>query len=132
MTVFSFIYFVGIDSGMIVIAGAVMLVSLVPYAFMFAPEPAVISKGFPTRTRYSGASLGFNLAGIIGGGPAPFIATWLVTSYGSMAIAGYIAVFCLIGSLACTSLLHRHRRRAEETLQGESATIPISPRMEDA
>src|SRR5699024_86360 len=71
MAVFAFVYFVMVESGSIALTSVAILLSLVPYALMFAPEPIVIAKVFPTRTRYSGSSLGFNLAGIIGGGPAP-------------------------------------------------------------
>ncbi|MFC0449845.1 MFS transporter [Rhodococcus jostii] len=112
MAVFGFVYFAVIDSGSLVGAALVILFSLIPYAAMFAPEPVLIANNFPAETRYSGSSLGFNLAGIIGGGPAPFIATWLVTQYGSMAVATYIAVFCLIGVAAAKGLSRRARRRA--------------------
>ena len=57
------------------------------------------------RLRYSGASLGYQLASIIAGGPAPLIATWLFGTYHtSYAIAAYIAV-CAVLSLIATALM---------------------------
>ena len=60
---------------------------------------------FTPRLRYSGASLGYQLASIIAGGPSPFIATWLFATYGStLPIALYILVCAIIGIIA-TALL---------------------------
>ncbi|MBV9117568.1 MAG: MFS transporter, partial [Acetobacteraceae bacterium] len=57
------------------------------------------------RLRYSGASLGYQLASIIAGGPAPFVATWLVARYhSSLPVAIYILVVSIIG-LTATALL---------------------------
>lgn len=111
MCIFGFLYFTVIDAGSTVGAAAVILVSLVPYAVMFAPEPVLIAQNFPVETRYSGSSLGFNIAGIIGGGPAPFVATWLVAHYSSMAVAAYIGVFCIIGIVAVKALVLRRTGR---------------------
>lgn len=111
MCVFGFVYFVVIDSGSTFGAATVILFSLVPYALMFAPEPVLIAQNFPVETRYSGSSLGFNLAGIIGGGPAPFVATWVVVRFGSFAVAAYIGIFCVIGVLAVKALVLRRRAR---------------------
>jgi hypothetical protein len=44
---------------------------------MYGPQAALIAESFPGRLRYSGASLGYQLASIIAGGPAPLIAAWL-------------------------------------------------------
>ncbi len=113
MGVFAFVYFLFVESGSIAWTSVAILASLLPYALMFAPEPIIIAKAFPTRTRYSGSSLGFNLAGIIGGGPAPFIATWLATSYGGYAVAVYIALFAIIGVAASRALLRlAHKQEA--------------------
>src|SRR5262245_54317743 len=60
---------------------------------------------FPARLRYSGASLGYHLASVVAGGPAPLIAVALLAHYGSgYAVAGYIFVSA-IASLAVTELL---------------------------
>ena len=64
---------------------------------MYGPQAALIAESFTGRLRYSGASLGYQLASVIAGGPAPLIATWLFGTYRSgYAIAVYIAVCAVI------------------------------------
>lgn len=126
MAVFAFVYFVMVESGSIALTSVAILLSLVPYALMFAPEPIVIAKVFPTRTRYSGSSLGFNLAGIIGGGPAPFVATWLATRHGGYAVACYIAVFGIIGVLVARTLQRSAGRKGEAEALDLPPTVEVS------
>jgi transposase len=65
------------------------------------PQAALIAESFKPNLRYSGASLGYQLASIIAGGPAPIIATWLFATYHSgYAISVYIAVLAVISFIA--------------------------------
>jgi hypothetical protein len=48
---------------------------------MYGPQAALIAEAFTPRLRYSGASLGYQLASVIAGGPAPLIATALFATY---------------------------------------------------
>jgi len=57
------------------------VLSLVPHAMMYGPQAALIAESFTGRMRYSGASLGYQLASVIAGGPAPLIATALFARY---------------------------------------------------
>jgi hypothetical protein len=62
----------------------------------------VLSELFPTTVRYTGASITFNLAGIFGASLAPYIATWLATTYGLQYVGYYLsaaAMLTLIGLL---------------------------------
>jgi uncharacterized membrane protein YjdF len=78
---------------------------------MYGPQAALIAESFTGRLRYSGASLGYQLASVIAGGPAPLIAAWLLATYGSgYAIAAYIAL-CAILSLIATSMLKDYTNR---------------------
>ena len=52
----------------------------------YGPLGTVISELFPTSVRYTGSSLAFNLAGILGASLAPYVATWLARSYGLRAV----------------------------------------------
>jgi hypothetical protein len=71
----------------------------------YGPQAAFISESFPASLRYSGSALGYQLASITAGGPAPLIATLLLREYGtSTAIAWYISI-CSMISLACVFLL---------------------------
>ncbi len=105
------VYFAAIGSGSRPLAIAVIVLSLVPYALMFANEATILMSLFPTRLRYSGSSLAFNLAGIIGGGPAPFIATAIVAGTGNpFALSAYLVVTVLVGIVAALLIQHRYRR----------------------
>jgi len=64
-----------------------------------------IAEGFTPRLRYSGSSIGYQLASLTAGGPAPIIATALLAAYGSgYIIAGYIAI-CAIVSIIATAFM---------------------------
>jgi hypothetical protein len=72
---------------------------------MYGPQAALIAESFTSRLRYSGASLGYQLASVFAGGPAPLIATALLAEYHSgYAIAIYIFA-CSIISLVAAALL---------------------------
>jgi hypothetical protein len=72
---------------------------------MYGPQAALIAESFTGRLRYSGSSLGYQLASIIAGGPAPLIATWLFGTYGSAyAISGYILA-CAVLSFIATAMM---------------------------
>jgi hypothetical protein len=72
---------------------------------MYGPEAALIAESFSPRLRYSGCSLGYQLASIIAGGPSPFIATALFAAFASsLPIALYILACAVIG-ITATALL---------------------------
>jgi hypothetical protein len=82
-----------------------IVLSLIPHDMMYGPQAALIAESFTGRLRYSGSSLGYQLASVIAGGPAPLIATWLFGTYHtSYAIALYIAA-CAVLSLIATALM---------------------------
>ncbi len=111
MGVFGFVYFALLDTmvpGWIFLA---IFLSLVPHDMMYGPQAALIAECFTGRLRYSGASLGYQLASVIAGGPAPLIATALFASFKSgYAIAVYILV-CAIISLVSAALLPDYTNR---------------------
>jgi MFS family permease len=86
----------------LMIMGAVIL-GLIIHALMYAPQPAIMAEMFPTRMRYSGVSLGYQVTSIVAGSLAPAIATWLLDKYGSwVPIAVYLAgasVITLVAAL---------------------------------
>ena len=82
-----------------------IILSLIPHDMQYGPQAALIAESFTGRLRYSGSSLGYQLASVIAGGPAPLIATWLFGTYQSaFAIAIYIAI-CAVISLVATALM---------------------------
>jgi MFS family permease len=105
MGIFGFIYFAMLNTGNPVVIFIAVAVSLLPVMTQYGPEAALIAESFTPRLRYSGCSLGYQLASVIAGGPSPFIATWLFATYhSSLPIAIYIAICAVIGIVA-TSLL---------------------------
>jgi MFS family permease len=108
---FGFIYFALLNTaspGWIFLA---VFLSLIPHSMMYGPQAALIAESFTGRLRYSGASLGYQLASVIAGGPAPLIAAWLLARYGTgYAIAAYI-LLCAILSLISTARLKDYTDR---------------------
>jgi metabolite-proton symporter len=85
--------------------GAVLMMALglSLMGLTYGPLGTVLSELFPTPVRYTGSSLAFNFAGILGASLAPYIATWLAKTYGLQYVGYYLttsAVLTLIGLLA--------------------------------
>jgi MFS family permease len=105
MGVFGFIYFAMLNTGIPWVIFLAIAISLLPVMTEYGPEAALIAESFSPRLRYSGTSLGYQLASIIAGGPSPMIAAWLfVTYHSSLPIAIYIALCAVIG-IVSTALL---------------------------
>ena len=103
--IFGFVYFAMLDTASPTLVFIAVAVSLLPIMTMYGPEAALIAEAFSPRLRYSGCSLGYQLASVIAGGPSPFIATWLFATYhSSLPIALYMLGCAVIG-LVATSLL---------------------------
>jgi MFS family permease len=109
---FGFVYFAMLDTRSPTIVFIAIVLSLIPHAMMYGPQAALIAELFTGRLRYSGASLGYQLASVIAGGPAPLIATALLTEYGSgTPIAIFIAV-CGVISVVAASLVQDHTNQS--------------------
>jgi metabolite-proton symporter len=105
MGVFGFIYFAMIDTAIPAVIFLAIVISLIPHDLQYGPQAALIAEAFTPRLRYSGSSLGYQLASIIAGGPAPLIATALFAAYHTgYAVAVYIAL-CAVISLISTALM---------------------------
>jgi MFS family permease len=97
MGLFGFLYFSMVDTAVPSAVFIAIVLSLIPHDMQYGPQAALIAESFTPRLRYSGASLGYQLASIIAGGPAPIIATALFATYHTgYAVAIYIAVCALI------------------------------------
>jgi metabolite-proton symporter len=72
--------------------------------FTYGPLGTALAALFPTPVRYTGASLAFNLAGILGASLAPYIATWLATTYGLSYVGYYLSVAAAVTLLALIPL----------------------------
>ena len=109
--IYGFIYFALLDTRSPTLIFIAVALSLLPVMTLYGPQAALIAKSFAPRLRYSGAGLGYQLASIIAGGPAPFIATALLAAYGSgYAVAMYI-VACSVISIVSVTLLQDHTNK---------------------
>ncbi len=98
---FGFLYFGMVDTAIPSAVFIAIVLSLIPHDMQYGPQAALIAEAFTPRLRYSGASLGYQLASIIAGGPAPIIATALFAYYQSgYAIAIYIAGCAVVSAVA--------------------------------
>ena len=105
MMVWPFVYFGLIDTKIMGLVFLAIALGLPLHDLQYGPQAAFISESFPGSRRYSGASLGYQLASITAGGPAPLIALGLYRAYGtSLAVAVYVALTGVI-SLICVALL---------------------------
>jgi MFS family permease len=96
-----FFAFPMMNSGNYAIITAAVTIGLVFHAVMYAPQPAIMAEMFPTRMRYSGVSLGYQVTSIVAGSLAPIIAVKLLDVYdSSVPIAIYLAVACAITLVA--------------------------------
>jgi metabolite-proton symporter len=68
--------------------------------FTYGPLGTILSELYPTNVRYTGSSLSFNLAGIVGASFAPFIALWLSSTYGIAYVGYYLALAAMISLIS--------------------------------
>jgi MFS family permease len=105
VAVFGFVFFGLLDTKVPALMFLAIALSGLPIMTMYGPEAALIAESFTPRLRYSGTSLGYQLASVIAGGPSPFIATALVAAFhASLPIALYILGCAVIG-ITATALL---------------------------
>jgi MFS family permease len=103
--VYGFGYFALLDTKVTALVAIAIVLSLVPHDIMYGPQAALIAESFPGRLRYSGASLGYQLSSLIAGGPAPLIASSLVSRYHSATPIAIFILVCAVISLIATAML---------------------------
>jgi metabolite-proton symporter len=110
--IFVFLFFPMLASGsngMIILA---IVTGLVLHASMYAPQAAFITELFPTRIRYSGVSIAYQLTAIFAGSLAPIIALWLYKDlHSSVPVSVYVAIACAISGVS--ALLARETKGVE-------------------
>jgi MFS family permease len=134
--IFSFVYFALLNTAIPAVIFFAIILSFIPHDMAYGPQAALIAECSPPRLRYSGSSLGFHLASIIAGGPAPLIATALLAWTGSgYSIVLYILVSAVI-SIAATVPLPDYTNRdiSEEPVYGYApvdSAVPIEASIGD-
>jgi MFS family permease len=133
MAVWGFAYFGLYSTAIPIVVFITIMLSLIPHDMQYGPQAALIAESFTGRLRYSGASMGYQLASVIAGGPAPLIAVYLFAqTKNPYSISVYILICCVIG-LAATALLKDrskfdHAREYEEQ-ELPAPAIPLLPRV---
>src|SRR5438093_2551448 len=131
MAAWGFAYFGLFATGVAVVVFVVIALSLIPHDMQYGPQASLIAESFTGRLRYSGASLGYQLASVIAGGPAPLIATQIwARTHNAYWISAYVLGCCVVGFAAVAALRDRsaldHTREYEEqeTAQPEGFRRP--------
>jgi len=88
---------------------ALIVAFVFSHAAMYGPQAAFFSELFGTRVRYSGASLGAQLAAVLAGGTSPFIATLLLARYGTNALSLYLIFMAAVTIVAVLLASETHR-----------------------
>ena len=86
-------------SGVLMLIAGWLALSLFTMGFVYGPLGAFLPSLFPPRVRYTGASMTFNIAGLLGAAPVPLVAQWLA-DHGGLAFVGYYLSLSAVISLA--------------------------------
>jgi MFS family permease len=101
MVISGFVFFGLLDTRNPILIVLGIVFGAIPHSILYGTQASLIAEQFTPRMRYSGASIGYQLASIIAGGPAPLVAAWLFSIYKTgSSIAIYIGVCALIGFVA--------------------------------
>jgi len=119
-------YFLLLDTGTGVLVFLAVFLSLIPHDAQYGPQAALIGESFTTRLRYSGAGMGYQLASVVAGGPAPLLATYLLHTFNStLPIALYIVFGAVVGTIATALLPEPQRATVErEFMEGAESPVP--------
>jgi MFS family permease len=114
-----FFAFPMMSSGHNAIIMSAIVIGLIVHGCMYAPQPAAMAEMFPTRMRYSGVSLGYQVTSIVAGSLAPIIAVRLLQTYkSSVPIACYLAATAAVTAVAVLA--------SRETKGVDLATIDLA------
>ncbi|MDH6189951.1 MFS family permease [Streptomyces sp. CZ24] len=106
--------FLLVDTGSLLWLAVGTFVASCFLSIMYGPQAALFAELFTPEMRYTGASLGYQISAVAGGGLAPFLMVLLLEATGtSMAVSGYIIALSLIALLSIWSLARKARARGE-------------------
>jgi hypothetical protein len=95
-------------SGSLVATFVFLAIGMCLTGLTYGPVGTLLAGMFPTPVRYTGASLCFNLSGILGASLAPYAATWLATRHGLAAVGYYLSAAALLTLLALLTVRAEH------------------------
>ncbi|MDD7940081.1 MFS transporter [Actinomycetospora lutea] len=111
---YAFPYFALLNTkvGGLILLGIIL--GLIFHDMMYGPQAALISESFGTGIRYTGAGLGYQLASITAGGPAPLIATAILAGTGSTTWISIYIIICAVVSMIALLMMHPRPPEADE------------------
>ena len=114
---FAFPYFGLLDTGVGGFVVLAIVLSLVFHDMQYGPQAALIAESFGTNIRYTGAGIGYQLASVLAGGPAPLIAAAILQSTGSSTGISWYIVGCCVVSLVALVFVPRAPRTADRSVE---------------
>ena len=125
MALYAFPYFGLLNTKVSLLALLAIVVSLIVHDMMYGPQAALIAESFGTNLRYSGAGLGYQLASVIAGGPAPLIAAAILErTKSSTGISWYIIGCCVVSMIA---LFLMPKKQLQREAAGEDVGVSRAP-----
>lgn len=118
--IWPFVFFPMVSGGSFFMLVTGIVLALVIHAALYGPQAALVTEQFSPRLRYTGSSLAYTLAGVIGGAPAPLLLTALLAGYGTwLAIGVYLLATAVVSIIGV--VLARDPDREEEAAALETA-----------
>jgi len=118
---FAFPYFGLLNTREAALVLLAIVLSLVFHDMQYGPQAALIAESFGTNVRYSGAGLGYQLASVIAGGPAPLIAAAILKNTGSSTGIAWYIVGCAVISMIALVLMPRRAPEGAGSVQAAVA-----------
>ena len=101
-----------------------IVISLIVHDMQYGPQAALIAENFGTNVRYSGAGLGYQLASVIAGGPAPLIAAAILNNTGSSTGISWYIVGCCVMAMVALILMPRREQPAADPMIVLQQNVP--------
>jgi MFS family permease len=121
--VWIFVFFAMLDTKSFVLIVLATVIALGVHAAMYGPQASFIAEMFPTEVRYSGASMAYQLAGILGGAAAPLISVALLDRFGSsLAVSLYVVATLAVSALCVILAPETSRTDLHEVARGKTST----------
>ncbi|MFB8771722.1 MFS transporter [Streptomyces broussonetiae] len=128
MAVWAFAFFGLVDSKSFVVITLAVTAGLLLHGAMYGPQAAFISEMFDTKVRYSGASMGSQLASIVAGALAPIIAVELLKDFGSsLPVSLYLSAAAVVTTITVAVTRETRGRDLRRDLTGETTERTAEP-----
>ncbi|MGP4017671.1 MFS transporter [Saccharopolyspora sp. 5N708] len=123
--IWPFVFFPMISGGSFIVIALGMVIALGIHAMLYGPQAALLTEQFSPRLRYTGSSLAYTLAGVVGGAVAPLVFTALLAGFGTwVAVAIYLAATAVLTTIGL--LLARNPDADEFAVYESSESAAVS------